>query len=39
MVLDLCASDFEVDNEAVLTRGRFWRDVRPFASEFLPPSV
>ena len=39
MVLDLCAFDSGIRNEVVLIRGRSWRDVRPFASEFSPSSV
>ena len=39
MVLDFRTSNLDVNNEIVLIRGRFLRDLRPFASDFLPPSV
>ena len=39
MVLDLCTFNLDVNNEIGLIRGRFLRDLRQFASDFLPPSV
>jgi len=39
MVLDIRTSGLDIISEISLIRGRFSRDVRPFASESLPPSV
>ena len=39
MVLDIRTSCSDVINEITLIQGRFLRDVRPFASGSLPPSV